>query len=266
MDIVVTQPIKPYKTSSRPWLVKCNDDQKYIVKFSNQDNSFANESVCHAIANKIGLKTTPSFPILIEQDEIDIINKRKIEEKEPVISVGKYFASKFVEEPYTLNEERHKALHPSEIKNLDQVPGMIAFDIFVANSDRQHKNALMHPADNKTSIFEYVLIDHGHCFDGPTWTAASISKTPYQLRNIPWKTDRIIQKSSFISFIDALDSLDASFFIKTIENIPDDWKHKSADFDELLKFLVGRNAKEVLRVIYEQAKNNRNLFPNLGDI
>ena len=122
--------IEPKKSSAQPWLVKCNDDKKYIVKFVNENNAFANEFVCYEIANKIGLTTTPSFPAIIEQNEVDNINKRKQQENETLITPGKYFFSTYVDDPYTLNNQSHTSLQPTDIRNLDQVPGMIAFDIF----------------------------------------------------------------------------------------------------------------------------------------
>ena len=263
MDLEITQMIKPYKTASSPWLVKCNNDdkEKYIVKFSNQNNSFANEFVCYNIANKISLTTTPSFAVKIEQKAVEIINRRKAQENEPLITEGKYFFSKFVEDPYTLNEEGHNTLKPTEIRNLEQVPGMIVFDVFVDNGNRSHQNALIHPIDKESPIFEYVLIDHGHCFSSDGWNANSIKNLQYTIKPIPWKTTEITNVCAFIPYIAALDLLDESFFKKIIEEIPSEWKHVPEDFEALLAFLTSRDSKLVLSTIL-QAKNNKQLFPN----
>ena len=257
--------INPYKTSAHPWLVKCNNDDKeqYIVKFSIQDNSLANEFVCHKIANKIGLTTTPSFAVKNEQNEVDIINRRKTQEKEPLITEGMYFFSKYVENPYTLNKERHNALQPTAIRNLEQVPGMIAFDVFVDNGDRSATNALIHPIDNDSTIFEYVLIDHGHCFSSNSWNANSIKNLQYNVKTIPWKATEITNVCVFSPYLAALDLLDRSFFKQIIDEIPSEWKHKQEDFDALLDFLVARDVNEVVKIIRTQAKNNISLFPNM---
>lgn len=263
VDLKITQMIKPYKTGSQPWLVKCNNDdrEQYIVKFSNQDYSFANEFICYKIADKIGLTTTPSFAVKIEQKEVEIINRRKAQENEPLITEGKYFFSKYIEEPYTLNNERHNALLPTEIRNLEQVPGMIAFDIFVDNGDRKNENAIIHPIDKESTIFEYVPIDHGHCFSGPSWNADSIKSLQYNVKPIPWKTTEITNHCVFTPYIAALDLLDDSFFKKIIEEIPLEWKHDQKDFGALLTFLTSRDHNKVLNTIL-QHKNNKQLFPN----
>lgn len=255
--------IKNYGTSAQPWLVKCNGDdkEKYIVKFLNEKKAFANEFVCNKIANEIGLTTTPSFPVTIEQKEVEIINKRKEREKEKLISEGKYFFSKYVENPYTLNQQAHNSLQSTAIKNLDQVPGMIVFDIFVDNSDRSHNNALIHPIDSESAIFEYVLIDHGHCISGPNWTADSLKNIQYKIKSIPWKATEIKSESVFSPYISALKKLDGSFCEKIISEIPSEWKNNSNDFKALIGFLASRDPDLVLKEVL-QAKDNKQLFPN----
>ena len=198
MALAVTQPLVACGSSfSRPWLVKCGNEE-YILKFFNgKDNSLASEFICDKIARKIGLTVPDTSPILIENDEVEIINKAKKEKGEPLITVGEYFGSKFINDPYSLNEERHTSLDPNDISNLDQVPGMILFDTFVDNGNRGPQNAIMHPIDEEASTFEYVLIDQGHCFNDPGWSKDSIKKIQYNVRNIPWKKDWLTGETDF---------------------------------------------------------------------
>ncbi|MCH8916255.1 MAG: hypothetical protein IIA82_10520, partial [Thaumarchaeota archaeon] len=64
MDLVVTQPLKPFgSTFSKPWLVKC-EKVEYLLKFFNgKDNSLANEFICDKIAKNIGLAVPDTSPI-----------------------------------------------------------------------------------------------------------------------------------------------------------------------------------------------------------
>ena len=263
VELKITQMIKHFGSASRPWLVRCNNDSNelYIVKFSNEDNSFVNEHVCYSIANKIGLSTTPSFASYIEKDQVEIINQRKKQVNEPLIKPGNYFFSKYVKDPYTLEKDTHTSLQNSDIQNLDQVPGMIAFDIFVENRDRKAQNALIHPIDDNSAIFEYILIDHGHCIGGPRWNAKSLSNIQYSLKKIPWKITEIHGEGDFISYIAKLKSLDSSFFKSVLDDIPEDWKLAKNDHAALLSFLTNRDSGMIFEAI-KIANNNTHIFPN----
>lgn len=255
--------IKHFGTASKPWLVRCNDNSNelYVVKFSNEDNSFVNEHVCYSIANKIGLSTTPSFSSYLDQGQVDMINERKKQVNEPLIKPGHYFFSKYVKDPYTLEKETHTNLQNSDIQNLDQVPGMIAFDIFVENTDRKAKNALIHPIDDSSPIFEYILIDHGHCIGGPKWNAKSIPNIQYSIKSIPWKITKIHGESDFIPYIAKLKSLDSSFFNSVLDGIPDDWKLARDDHAALLSFLTNRDSGAIFEAI-KNTNNKTQIFPN----
>lgn len=263
MDLVVTQPIRALERSfSRPWLVKCENIEYVLKFFDGNNNSLASEFICNKIAKKIGLTVPETSPVLVEQDEVDIINARKREQGDFLIHVGKYFGSKFIENPFTLNTERHASLDSSNISNLEQVAGMTAFDIFVDNGNRCAQNALMHPINEEGTIFEYVLIDQGHCFHDPNWDANSIKNIGYNPKDIPWKKDLIVGETSFKKFIDALDSIGKSEFKEIIDEVPQEWKPRPDDFKALLDFLDKRSGKEVLRTIRNMAKNNIKLFSN----
>lgn len=243
-------------------MVKCGDE-KYLLKFFNgKDNSLASEFICDKIARKIGLNVPDTSPILIENDEVEIINGEKKRMNQPLITVGEYFGSKFINEKYSLNHERHTTLDSNDISNLDQVPGMILFDTFVDNGNRSEENALMCPVDGITSIFEYVLIDEGHCFNDPGWNKDSIKKIQYNVRNIPWKKDCLTGESDFKDYVDKLNSLDKPFFKEIIDDVPSKWKPKPDDFDALLDFLVSRDPKQALVAMNIWAKKNINQLPN----
>jgi len=263
MVLVVTQPLVAFGSSfSRPWLVKCGSEE-YLLKFFNgNDNSLASEFICDKIARKIDLTVPDTSPILIENDEVEIINKAKKEKGEPLITVGEYFGSKFIDNAYSLNHERHTALDPNDISNLGQVSGMILFDTFVDNGNRSEINALMRPVDEEASIFEYVLIDEGHCFNDPGWNKDSIKNIQYNVRNIPWKKDWLTGESDFKDYIEKFNSLEKTFYKEIIDDVPSKWKPRPDDFDALLNFLVSRDVKQALQAMTNWARDNIKQLPS----
>lgn len=253
MDLVVTQLIRPMELSvTRAWLVKCNDDQNYVMKFfSDINNSFDNEFLCHKIAKFMGL-TIPEPAILsITKDKVDVINAIRKESNDFLISPGKYFGTKFIENSYMLDHEIHGKLKPSKIKNIHEVPGMVVFDLFVENKDRSQRNALLHVLSEEQQIFEYVLIDHHICFGGIDWNVNSMknSQPTLKINNIPWKHNFFISDNAFKTYVEKLKNLDKEFLKGLIDEIPIEWKRKPEEYDALLIALSTRDVDEILSLL-----------------
>ncbi len=253
MDLVVTQLIRPMELSTTgAWLVKCDDGQNYVLKlFDGDSKSLSNEFLCHKIAKSMGLTIPDAAIITINRDKVDMINATRKEPNDFLISPGKYFGIKFIENSYMLNHEIHEKLKTSKIKNMHEVPGMIVFDLFIEYLKRPYHNALLHVLSEKQQIFEYVLIDHDQCFGGRNWDANSIGnfKPNFNLYNIPWKWNFFISDNPFKTYVEKLKNLDKGFFRDMINEIPIEWKKKPEEYDVLCTVLQTRNANEILSLL-----------------
>lgn len=253
MDLVVTQLIRPMELSTTgAWLVKCNDGQNYVVKFfDGTSKSLSNEFLCHEIAKSMGLTIPDAAIISIAEEQASVINSDRKESNYFLISPGRYFGVKFVENSYMLNHEIHENLKHSRIKNMHEVPGMIVFDLFVAYLKRPYHNALLHVLSEERQIFEYVLIDHDQCFGGRNWDAKSIRnfQPSLNLYNIPWKWNFFISVNPFKTYVEKLKNLDKGFFKKVIDEIPIEWKKNPKEYDALCDMLQTRDADEILSLV-----------------
>jgi len=253
MDLVVTQLIRPMELSTTgAWLVKCNDDQNYVLKlFDGNSKSLSNEFICHKIAKSMDLTIPEAAIIIITKDKVDVINATRKEPKNFLISPGKYFGIKFIENSYMLNHEIHEKLKHSKIKNMHEVPGMIVFDLFIEYLKRPYHNALLHVLSEKQQIFEYVLIDHDQCFGGRNWDARNIRnfQPNLNLYNIPWKWNFFISVNPFKTYVEKLKNLDKGFFKGIIDEIPIEWKKKPEEYDVLCTALQTRDADEILSLL-----------------
>ena len=252
-DLVVTQLIRPMRLSTTgAWLVKCSDGQKYVLKFfDGNSKSLSNEFLCHKIAKAMGLTIPDAAIISITEDHAYVINSNRKELDYVLVSPGKYFGIKFVENSYMLNHEIHEKLEHSRIKNIHEVPGMIVFDLFVQYLKRPYHNALLHVLSEEKQIFEYVLIDHDQCFGGRDWDADSIRnfQPSLNLNNIPWKWNFFISVKPFKTYVEKLKNLDKGFFKEVIDEIPAEWKKNLKDYDALCAVLQTRDADEILSVL-----------------
>lgn len=252
-DLAVTQLIRPMELSTTgAWLVRCNDGQKYVVKlFDGTSKSLSNEFLCHKIAKSMGLTIPDAAIIFITEDQVSVINNIRKELDYFLISPGRYFGVKFVENSHILNHEIHEKLEHSRIKNMHEVPGMIVFDLFVQYLKRPYHNALLHVLSEEQQIFEYVLIDHDQCFGGRDWDADSIRnfQPSLNLYNIPWKWSFFISVNPFKTYVEKLKNLDKGFFSGIIDEIPIEWKKNPEEYDVLCDVLQTRDADEILSLV-----------------
>ncbi len=269
-DLTVKQLIKPIEFTasfSKPWLVKCNDDQQYVLKFFNgSDDTLANEFLCNRIAQVMGLTVPEIAVVSIEKENVQRINVNRKNLNEYQISPGKYFGTRFIDSTYTLEHEIYRKLKPSTIKNTREVPGMIVFDIFIQNIDRLKQNVLIHMLPKRQLTFEYVLIDHGHCFGGSNWNVNTMKDFQFDLLNIHWKHDLFIYDSQFKDYVEKLQNLDKRFFKEVIDEIPVEWKKQPHECNEFVNALSSMNASKILPLLKKHkrellVKNLRTRIP-----
>lgn len=261
MDLTVTQLIKPVGISlsfSGPWLVTCDNKKRYILKFfDGHDNSLSNEFLGNKIAKAMDLTVPKMDVIYIGEDEVDVINASRNASNRPPVSAGRYFGSEFIENSYHMDDQIHRKLKTSQIKNIHEVPGMIVFDMFMTNIDRAKTNVLLHDLSGGQQIFEYVLIDHGSCFGGPIWDFDRIKNLQLDLHQIHWKHNFFPSIKEFKVYVEKLQSLDKKFFKEITDEIPAEWNKKPETYDTLLTALDTRNISEILSLV---KKNKQDLI------
>jgi len=244
------------KTFSRPLIIRCDDKQEYIAKFfDGNDKSILNEFVIGKLAKKMDLPIAEPFEIKI--DDVGLINKIN-ETRDHPINSGLHIGTLDLKLSFELSKSHHVNLDSKLIENLNVVPDIIAFDIFVCNTDRKGANSLVEVTDNGKQPFRYVMIDHGHCLGGPNWTLDGEKKLVWNQPVIPWKVDSVVGEQSFSPFIEKLKNLDSSDFKEIIKSASNEWK-KPGDDEQLLNMLANR---DVDQVIEQLKKYNKGQFPN----
>jgi hypothetical protein len=110
--------------------------------------------------------------------------------KGPILPDGSRlcFASEDVSAPciaqlYVANNPAVASRLRQKLADMPLVGSMYGFDAWVANIDRHERNLLI---GGSRGIY---LIDHGHCFTGPSWSAAGLkSDATYDSRLKSWLT------------------------------------------------------------------------------
>ncbi|MBI3640661.1 MAG: hypothetical protein HY223_10200 [Thaumarchaeota archaeon] len=244
-----------YQSSTRPWLMKCTDGD-YIVKFSNEitDKSLINEYVCGKLAKKIDMPVAEPQVIEIDQELIDVSNGL-IERK---VKAGKHYGTILIPDSTNVGKQIAQQMDIKKIVNANQVAGMIVFDTFVCNADRNADNSIIVPIDETREKYRYVLLDHGLCFGGGNWTIPQIENLPIAFSNIPWNISGITDESNFTAYIEKLKALEKKDFKEILDSVPKEWRMPELEVNALLTVLEKRDEEAILKLI----KDNKQLFPN----
>ena len=232
-------------TWARPRIMVASDGNTYVVKMRNGGNaskSFFNEFVATNMALMVGLPAAE--PAIVN------LGAKFIEDTEDLrdahVKPGPYFATKYYDGAYTASGGAELAIRPNSIVNLGDVPAFVIFDIFVHNKDRHGGNTLLVPLSGKSYIYRYLLIDHGHCFGGPTWNSDSVSDLPYEVAGVPWYTNNIVGESDFAAPADLMARLGGADIDAARAGLPDEWDIPTDDYNALRNSMSSRSRDAML--------------------
>lgn len=163
--------IRRMRGGSQSHLMRCSDDNYYVVKFQNNPQHrriLVNELLATRLAERMGLPTTPTIIVEVSKRLIDSTDDLVIELPKYRVpcSPGKQLGSKFFGNPHNL---RTLDLLPGEelreVNNFGDFAGMVVFDKWTCNCDgRQCLFMLQDSGD-----FSMVGIDQGFCFNAGEW-------------------------------------------------------------------------------------------------
>ena len=235
-------------TWARPRRVSASDGNFYVVKIRNGDNgskSFFNEFVASNMALMAGLPAAEPVIIHLGAEFIETTEDLRNGQIEP----GAYFATQYYSEAYAIGDGPGLLIRPSSIVNICDVPAFVVFDIFVHNKDRHGGNTMLIPQDGGRTRYRYLLIDHGHCFGGPAWSADSVSDLPYELSGVPWHTDAIAGESDFVGPATRMALLGEPEIDAARDGLPDEWDVPIADYKALKNSMTSRRRGKMMGAV-----------------
>ncbi len=228
---------------SKPQLFEMNDGNTYLVKFKDNPQGtrvLGNDWVVGKLAQLLGLPVAPF--------EVAYFSKSDFK-KFPVLysygfTPGHQFASLLLKDCTGLWEPRIN----EEIVNLDAMPGIIVFDYWVNNNDRDTGNVLLERlSDNKCYLH---LIDHGLCFPGYASSKDMLKQVPMNLLNQSvhtWGVTQIDDPKSLMQFTEKVLALPSKQILSVINTIPEDWDVSSSEKKALYQYLL--SAKKALPIL-----------------
>ncbi|WP_134699042.1 HipA family kinase [Ammoniphilus sp. YIM 78166] len=252
MNLTPVRWIKELKGKSYPQLIEFSDGFRYIVKFKNNPQGtkqIVNEYIGCQLAKHLHLPVPDSKLVSIDQSFIEQMHGR---ERYPFTS-GRQFASLSIKRKKRIKKEFPP---PSSIVNTDVLPGIVVFDHWLSNDDRNRNNILL--KRKKRGGYCVFIIDQGNCFPGGfRWTIDTLREYPRPIRKRPfhqWILSMLSHPDELNRYIYNVKQLPESLLWETITSLPDDWNiswdEKSALFNHLIR---GRNALE--DIMYQVVRN-----------
>ncbi|MDR7001851.1 HipA family kinase [Neobacillus niacini] len=225
---------------SKPQLFLMSDGKEYLVKFKENPQGtrvLVNDWVVGRLAQLLGLPVAPF--------ELTYFSKYDFKKFSDLyrygFKPGHQFASKLLKDCTGLWEPRSN----EKIVNIDTLPGIIVFDYWVNNTDRDTGNVLLEKLSDHTNYLH--LIDHGLCFPGYANSIEMLKQVPRNLLNQAahtWAVSQIENPKSLLKFTEKVLALPSEKILSVINTIPDDWDVSSSEKKALYQYLL--SAKKAL--------------------
>ncbi len=260
--------VRRMRGASQPWLVTCEDDASYVVKFQNNPQHarvLANEMLASRLARLIGLPT--AAPAFVEVSPTLIGGNPQLafemgEHREP-IRPGVQFGSRF---PGIPNETLVVDFLPDRllrrVKNLPSAfLGAFVFDKWTCNCDG--RQVIFHrPAGDAGSAYSVAMIDQGFCFNDGDWTFPDSPIRGIYPRRLVY--EKVMGLKSFEPYLSRIENLTTGEMQQCTQGIPTMWcEPDPGQLDRLMEVLCAR--RRTLRQAIIDAKNSSlDPFPNWG--
>lgn len=226
---------------TNPYIVKCNDQKKYVAKFPGNPEGtrvLINEYVCAELAKLLGLPI-PNFKLVNEQN----INRFKDLLPDIELINGTIFCSEFIDRSTTV--PGYYIL--TKISNKYDTIKILIFDVIIGNNDRNQGNLLIN-LRNKSLI----MIDHSHVFvHEAIWNDRNLSDligkkidlskmNKFHFNNLSLCLNDPNYKTTISEYINKIKNIEDEKIENIINSIPNDWYITEKEKDSLKLFLLNR--------------------------
>ncbi|MGZ4122941.1 MAG: HipA family kinase [Tumebacillaceae bacterium] len=219
-----------------PQLFRCDDGNRYVVKFMSNPQGIrglANELIACRLGSLLDLPVVPGRVVEVTQRLIDA----EPELQKAGVQAGPHFGSLYVSRVQAPTE---KAI--AKCVNLDKVAGMIVFDHWVQNDDRDTGNVLITRGDQ----LSFYMIDHESCFCGSGWYDEDLFQhrgrvEPYWAevypRFLPFVDWR---EQPFSAALERLEELTYKQIASALRGVPSEWGVEADEWELLADYLERR--------------------------
>lgn len=262
VTVVAVQHIRRMRGGAQGHLMRCSDDQFYVVKFLNNPQHprvLANELLVSRLAAQIGLPVPLAEVVEVGQWLIERTPGLHIQLANCTIPCepGLQFGSRYAVNPL---EGRVSDYWPMEmlyrVRNVNTFAGMLALDKWTGNSDGRQVAFWRKSRERK---YTAAFIDQGNCFNGGEWTFPDSPLCGVYAKNEVYAGVRGWE--SFEPWLSRIESIREHVLWRVAVEIPPQWY--SAQFHCLQKLVAILNYRRgIVRDLIERFRQSpRKPFP-----
>jgi hypothetical protein len=259
--LTVVQEIRRMPGVSQSQLMRCADDQFYVVKFPNNPQGsriLANELIGGRLAALLGLPVAKGEIVFVYPEMMLCSDGLYIElptGRRPCQS-GLCFGSRFVADPRLgvvldfFPDELLKSL-----VNLRDFCGMLVFDVWTSNTDQ--RQAVFHRKP-QGSRYRATMIDQGSCFNGDQWSFPNWLRCLYRQRAM-YHCVRDVK--AFEPWLSRLDKVTPEQLREVGEAVPPEWYGRDHSALAALLDRLDKRRAHVRGLLRSIVAGRRDYFP-----
>jgi hypothetical protein len=265
--ILALEVVRNMGSKSGTFLVRADDGQFYVAKLLTTPQAgriFTNELVATRLAAILGLPVRPGGVIrllssLIPGDIWTQLDAQAGHFPRHILCFGSSY-------PGNPGENLVVDFLPNQL--LSRVPnlrdafwGSLVFDLWTAKTTPPQA-VFSRPARNQRDQYSAWLINHGHCFGGPSWAFPDDPPLARYLERSVYS--RVIGLESFEPFLSKIESLQLGEIENCTRDIPADWL--AGEVGHLRRLVETLHARRlgIRQSLMEKIGAETQTFPNLS--
>jgi hypothetical protein len=259
-------------------LLRCEDDQYYIVKFQNNPQGIrilANELLGTRLAARIGLPVPAAAVVEVSEYFVKHTKELNIQlaRSRTVCKPGPSFGSRYPGHPAAvvvydfLPEEQLRA-----VQNISAFAGMLAFDKWTCNTNGRQAVFFRAPgraadatphqmAASSQGAYQALMIDQGFCFNAADWGFPDAPLRGIYIRERVYET--VTSLESFEPWLGRIEQkVTEAMLEEAAGEIPPEWYNFESDSLYRMLEILYRRRTRVRDLLHDTHKSSRNPFPH----
>ncbi len=248
---------------SQSHLMRCSDENYYIVKFKNNPQGtriLVNELLGTQLAAQMVLPTTPVAIVDVCEDLIRLTPELCVETAQRRIPCqpGLQFGSRY---PFDPRQATVGDFVPDDqlcsVANEKDFAGMLVFDKWTCNVDGRQT---IFYCTEVSGPYQTVMIDQGFCFNASEWSFPDAPLRSLYARRAVY--EQVHGLDDFEPWLTRLEcEINESVLIDIAKCIPPEWYE--SDWDSLRRLLerLDRRRGKVRELLWSAWRNSRETFP-----
>lgn len=261
---LVTQHIRRMRGGAQSHLMRCEDENFYVVKFQNNPQGtriLANELLGTRLAARMGVSVAGAAVVEVLPRMVELTENLTVQLGRGSVpcTAGLEFGSQYPAHPATttvydfLPDEQLR-----QVENLHDFCGVFVFDKWTCNTNGRQAIFLR---ARDSECYRATMIDHGFCFNAGEWNFPDAPLRGIYTRSLVY--EQVRGWEAFDPWIERVEKrIDEGVLDEIAREIPPEWYNFDQDaLYRLLEQLLRR--RKLVRELILSAKNSSRMpFPN----